>query len=144
MNFKNIHHIRWLQRVFRPSLMKLLNFTLQHWLPTDLKWPFIPSILNKYSMLFCLISEIIHPRQVIFNDAKRSWILSYRGRIISVLNKNRHWIFVFLYTPSTKQNLGWMLTRQSKFQWQHNFLFCQKKFNYNIFKDIVRSFSMFH
>ena len=33
------------------------------------------SILSKYSMSFYLISEIIHPRQLTFNDAKRSWIL---------------------------------------------------------------------
>ena len=64
-----------------------------------------------------------------------SWILSYRGWIILILNKNQHRIFVLLYTPSTKQNLGWILTRQSKFHWQHNFPFFQKKFNYNIFKD---------
>ena len=42
-----------------------------------------------------------------------------------------------LYTPSTKLNLGWMLTRQNKFQWQRNFLFFQKKFNYNIFNDVT-------
>ena len=66
-------------------------------------------ILSKYSMPFCLILEIIHSRQLIFNNAKRSWILSYRGWIISILNKNRHGILVLLYTHSTKQNLGWML-----------------------------------
>ena len=30
----------------------------------------------------------------------------YRGWIISILNENRNGIFVLLYTPSTKQNLG--------------------------------------
>ena len=83
--------------------------------------------ISKYSMPFCLISEIIYPRQVIFNDTKRSWILSYWGWIILILNKSRRGIFVLLYTPTTKQNLGWMLTRQRKFQWQHNFLFFSKK-----------------
>ena len=38
-----------------------------------------------------------------------------------ILNKNRHGIFVLLYTPSTKQNIEWILTRQNKFKWQHNF-----------------------
>ena len=36
-------------------------------------------IKNKYFMPFCLTSEIIRPGQIIFNDGKRSWILSYRG-----------------------------------------------------------------
>ena len=62
------------------------------------------------------------------NDVKRSWILSYRVWIISILNKNWHGIFVLLYTLSTKENLGWMLTRRSKFQWRNNFLFFLKMF----------------
>ena len=62
------------------------------------------------------------------NDVRRSWILSYRVWIISILNKNSHGIFVLLYTLSTKENLGWMLTRQSKFQWRNNFLFFLKMF----------------
>ena len=53
-------------------------------------------LISKYSMSFCLISEIKHPRLLIFNDAKRSWILHYRGWIIPILNEKRHGIFVLL------------------------------------------------
>ena len=63
-------------------------------------------IISKYFMPFCLISWIIRPRQEIFNAAKRSWILPYRGWIILILNKKLHGIFVLLYTSSTKQKVG--------------------------------------
>ena len=86
--------------------------------------------ISKYSMPFTYFNIRNYSPKVM-----RSWILSYRGWIISILKKNWHGIFVLLYKPSTKQNLGWILTRQSKFEWQHNFLFSQKKLNYNIFND---------
>ena len=51
------------------------------------------AIISKYSMPFCLIS-----------DAKRSWILYYQGRIISLLNKKKAWnvCFIICQTRSGK------------------------------------------
>ena len=90
--------------------------------------------ISKYSMPFTYFNIRNYSPEVI-NDEKQSWILSYRGWIISILKKNLHGIFALLYNPSTKQNLALILTRQSKFEWQYNFLFSQKKLNYNIFND---------
>ena len=61
-------------------------------------------IISKYYTSFCFISEIIHPKYVIFNDAKRSWILSYLGWIISILNKNRHGICFIIYYQQQKKS----------------------------------------
>ena len=55
----------------------------------------IDIIIRKYSMPLCLISEIIHPRQ----------LLHYWGWIISILNKKRHGIFVLLYANNMKQDV---------------------------------------
>ena len=61
-------------------------------------------IISKYSMHFCLISDIIYPRQLTSNDVKGSWILYYWGWIISMLNKKRLGMFVLLYATDTKQD----------------------------------------
>ena len=39
--------------------------------------------------------------------------------------------FFIIYPQHQKNQCGWMLTKHSKFQWQHNYLF--KKINYIIF-----------
>ena len=54
--------------------------------------------------------------------------------IIPILNKKWRWISVLFYTPNTKQYKSWwMLTRHSKFQWLHNYIFFKKEINFNIF-----------
>ena len=53
----------------------------------------------------CLVSEIIHPINVILT-LMLIWILYYQGWIISILNKTRYVIFVLLYATNTKQNPG--------------------------------------
>ena len=63
------------------------------------------TIISKYSMPSCLISEIIHPINVIL-ILMLIWILYYRGWIISILNKTRYGIFVLLYVTNTKQDPG--------------------------------------
>ena len=80
-------------------------------------------IISKYSMPFCLIPEIIHPSWLIFNDAKRNWILHYRGWKILILNTKRHGIFVLSHAANTKQDLErWRLTKHNKFRSQHKWL----------------------
>ena len=77
----------------------------------------IINILSKYSMSFCLISEIIHPRYLILNINTEYWILivlilnimlsrvnnfDIKQKRCVVLKK----IFVLLYATNTKQDLG--------------------------------------
>ena len=57
--------------------------------------------ISKYSIPFCLISEIIQRRYLTFNDPERSY---YRGWIISILNKKRHGIFDLLYICQQHQS----------------------------------------
>ena len=64
----------------------------------------LAKIIRKCSMPFCLKSKIIHPKQLIFSDSKRSWRLYYRGWIISILIKKG--VFVLLYVTNTIQHLG--------------------------------------
>ena len=71
--------------------------------------------------------------QILFT-VKWNSVLSYRRWITSISNKNWHGIFVSLYSPNTKQNLGWMLTRQSNLSDNATFFFFSK-FNNNIFND---------
>ena len=74
----------------------------------------IINILSKYSMSFCLISEIIHPRYLILNINTEYWILIVlilniilsRVNNFDIKQKKCVWIFVLLYATNTKQDLG--------------------------------------
>ena len=78
-------------------------------------------------MPFCLISEIIHSRELICNDAKRSWILSYGGWLVSILSKGTHEIFVLLYATNTKKKFGMIKAKiTQQISGQNTRGFCKK------------------
>ena len=87
-------------------------------------------------MPFCWISEFIH--------AKRSWILYYRGWIISILNKKRHGIFVLLHATNAKQDLGKKRLRKLSKVWsKHKFFFVKTELQHIQRQLLVNHFILF-
>ena len=98
----------WLQKLFFPLFEKYKVFIVTGLFICGLL------ILTKYSMPFCLISEIIDPRKLIFNNANRSWILYYRGWIISVLNKKKAWNICFIICHQYQTRSGKIKTNKTQ------------------------------